>query len=211
MRRLVMVLLILILLPVISFGFEVTEFGMHVNLDRLTKRSTEIGRWHASLDVYVQQQLDPIWRMESAVGYDFADRSPFASVGFLRPVMDEMFVEADLILQWVPHHGFIGMVNTGMRYHPMISDSSRLILEAYPIQWGFVSVNHRYSLLPTLDPSFKMGLALVLEYGGFIGETVTISAYKVKGSRLPFSLFVGNDWYLTVGQLTTVIGSRPSL
>lgn len=211
MRRAIgMLLLIVALSPVLSYGFEVTEFGIHINLDRLTKRSTEIGRWHASVDVYVQQQLDPIWRMESAIGYDFADRSPFASVGFLRPVLEEMYVEADLVLQWVPQHGFVGMINTGMRYHPMISDSSRLILETYPVRWGFVSVNHRYSLLPAFDLSLKVGLVMVLEHGGFFGETVTISAIKVKGSRLPFSLFIGNDWYLTVGQLTTVIGSRPS-
>jgi len=208
MRRALIVILMMVLVSVCSYGFEVAEYGIHINIDRLTKRSTEIGQWHASVDVYVQQQLDVLWRMESALGYDFSDRSPFASVGFLRPVLDEMYVEADLVLQWVPHHGFIGMINTGMRYHPMISESSRLILEAYPIQWGFVSVNHRYSLLPAFDPSFKMGLALVLEHGGFFGETVTISAYKVKGSRLPFSLFIGNDWYLTAGQLTTVIGSR---
>ncbi|MBE0635619.1 hypothetical protein IH601_06465 [Candidatus Bipolaricaulota bacterium] len=207
MRRVVMLILAVVIVSLCCYGFDVTEYGVHINLNRLTKRSTETGRWHASVEVYVQQELDAVWRMESGLGYDFADSSPFASVGFLRSLMEEMYVEADFVLQWVPRHGFVGAVNTGMRYHPMIADRTRLILEAYPVQWGFVSVNHRYSLLPVISPSFKVGLVMLLEHGGFFGETVTIAAQKVE-RRLPFSLFIGNDYYLTAGQLTTVIGYR---
>ena len=207
MRRALIVILMMVLVPVSCYGFEILEYGIHINIDRLTKRSTETGRWHASIDVYIQRELDASWRMESGLGYDFADSSPFASVGFLRTILEEMYAEADFVLEWVPHHGFVGAVNTGMRYHPMIEERTRLILEAYPIQWGFVSVNHRYSLLPVINPSLKVGLVLVLEHGGFFGETVTITAQKVE-RRLPFSLFIGNDLYLTAGQLTTAIGTR---
>lgn len=195
----------------VSFGcgaFELLEFGFHVNLDRLATMNSNTGKWHASVEAYLQMELDAVWRTEAGIGFDFARLAPSGSIGFLRTVLDEMYLEGDLVLQWIPRHGIVATLDTGIRYHPAISEMSRLIVEVYPIQWQIISIDHRYFPVPEINLSLTIGGAMLLEQGGFFGETVKIEAYKIEDRRLPFSLFVGNDWFLTAGQLRTIFGYR---
>lgn len=208
MRRLAVLILVLVLLPFSCHAFALKEFGFHVNLDRLATMSSGSGRWHASIEAYVQTELDTIWRVETGIGFDFARLAPSFSIGFLAAIFDEMDLDGDLILQWIPRHGIVGTIDTGIRYHPQITEKSCLIIEIYPIKWQVISVDHSYFPIPELDLALTIGGVMLLDQGGFFGETVTIEAYKIETRRLPFSLFVGNGWFLTAGQLSTLVGYR---
>jgi len=208
MRRVTVLILVLVLLPLSCYAFAMKEFGFHVNLDRLATMNSSTGRWHASVEAYVQTEFDAIWRMETGIGFDFAKLAPSFSIGFLAAVFDEMDLDGDLILQWIPRFGVAATIDTGIRYHPQITEKSRLIVEVYPIKWQVISVDHRYFPIPEFDLSLTIGGVMLLDQGGFFGETVTIEAYKIETRRLPFSLFVGNGWFLTAGQLTTLFGYR---
>lgn len=208
MRRLVIVILALILIPASCYAVSVREFGFHINLNRLGTLSTNTGRWHASVEVYLQTELDSVWQVKSGLGFNFAEMAPVVSIGFSRSITDTMLVEADLALKWIPRYGIVGTIDTGFRYYPMISEQSQLILEMYPIRWQVISVKHRYVPIPQINLALTVGAAMLLDQGGFFGEAVTIEAYKIEDRRLPFSLFVGNGWYLTAGQLTTIFGYR---
>jgi len=196
------------LVSVSCFAFTMTEFGFHINLDRLAAANAPSGRWHASIKAYMQTEIDDIWRMESGIGFDFAEYSPFASIGFLASILTETDVCADLVLQWIPRFGIAATIGTGIRYQPQLSEKSRLILETYPVMWSIISVDHRYIPIPEIDLSLTIGAVLLLDQGGFFGEAMTVEAYKIEAYRLPFSLFVGNGWFLTAGQLTTRAGYR---
>lgn len=208
MRRLTGLILVLVLLPLplSCFAFALTEFGFRVNLDRLATLNSDTGQWHASVEAYLQTELDAVWQMGTGIGFDFSELAPTASIGFLRSITDTLFVDAAFILKWIPRYGIVGTIDTGMGYYPMISEQGQLILEIYPIQWQVISVDHRYIPIPQINLALTMGAVMLLDQGGFFGETVTIEAYKVEHRRLPFSLFVGNEWYLTVGQLTSRFG-----
>jgi hypothetical protein len=208
MRRFTVLILVLILVPVSCLSFTLKEFGFRVNLDRLATLSTNTGRWHASVAAYIQIELDSVWQVKTGIGFDFAKMAPVASIGLLRSITDSMLIEADLSLKWIPRYGVVGIIDTGMSCYPMISGQSQLIVEVYPIRWQVISVEHRYIPVPELNLALTIGVAMLLNQGGFFGETVTIDAYKVAHRRLPFSLFVGSGWYLTAGQLTTRVGCR---
>ncbi len=208
MQRFIVLILVFVLLPLRCHAFTVKEFGFHVNIDRLATMSSNTGRWHASVEAYLQMELDTVWRVETGIGFDFARLAPSGSIGFLRTILDEMYLEGDLVMQWIPRHGIVAAIDTGIRYSPEMSEESRLIVEVCPIQWQIISIDHRYFPIPEFNLSLTIGGALLLDHGGFFGETVTIEAYKIEDRRLPFSLFVGNGWYLTAGQLTTIFGYR---
>lgn len=208
MWRAAILIMVWILIPVSCHAVSVREVGFHVHLDRLGMLDTRGGRWHASVEVYLQTELDAVWHVENGLGFDFSEMSPVASIGFLRSFGDSLLVEGELDLKWIPRHGIVGTIDTGFRYAPMISETTELILETYPIQWQVISVEHRYIPIPQINLSLTIGAAMLLNQGGFFGQTVTIEAYKTTARRLPFSLFVGNAWYLTAGQFTTRIGYR---
>lgn len=206
MRRFVVVILVFILLPVSCHAFALREFGFHVNLDRLAIVNSNTGRWHASIKAYVQTEIDDVWRMETGIGFDFAKLAPSGSIGFLAAIRHDMDLDGDLVLQWIPRYGIAGTIDTGIRYQPQLTEKSRLIVEIYPIKWQIISVDHRYFPIPEFDLSLTIGGVMLLDQGGYFGETVTIEAYKIDTRRLSFSLFVGNGWFLTAGQLTTRVG-----
>jgi hypothetical protein len=208
MRRLAVLIAVLALVPISCFAFTLKEFGLHVNLDRLAAASSTSGRWHASIKAYMQTTIDDVWRMETGVGFDFSNYSPSASIGFLASVLTETDLNGDLVLQWIPWNGIAATINTGIRYQPQLSEKSRLIVEVYPITWEVISVDHRYIPIPEFDLSLTIGGVMLLDQGGFFGGSITVEAYKIDSHRLPFSLFVGNGWFLTAGQLTTRIGYR---
>lgn len=208
MKRIAVLFLMLVLFSGYCGAFELVEFGFQVNIDRLATVNSNTGKWHASVEAYLQMELDAIWRIETGIGFDFARLAPSGSIGFLRAVLDEMYLESDLVLQWIPRHGIVATIDTGIRYSPQISETGRLIVETYPIQWQIISIDHRYFPIPEFNLSLTIGGALLLDQGGFFGEIVTIEAYKIEDRRLPFSLFVGNGWFLTAGQLTTRFGYR---
>ena len=206
MRRFAALILVLVLVPVSCFAVAVKEFGFHVNLDRLGALDASTGYWNASIEAYVQTELDDAWRVNTGLGFDFARLAPLGFIGVQRSITNDMTIDADLTLKWIPRHGIVGTIDTGFRYAPMISEKSQLILEAYPIQWQVISVEHRYIPIPQINLSLAIGAAMLLNQGGFFGQTVTIEAYKVDGRRVPFSLFVGSGWFLTAGQFTTRVG-----
>jgi len=201
-------ILIGIFVSLTGHAFPLNEFGFHVNLDRLTSASSTTGRWHASIEAYVQTEIDDVWRMESGIGFDFASLAPSASIGLLASTLKDMDLNGDLILRWIPRHGIVATLDTGIRYQPRVSDKARWIFEIVPIRWNIISIDHSYFPVPRIDLSLTIGGVMLLEQGGFFGETITIEAYKIENRRLPFSLFVGNGWYLTAGQLTTRVGYR---
>lgn len=208
MKRIVVLFLMLILFSGYCCAFELLEFGFCVNIDRLATMSSNTGKWHANVETYLQMELDTVWRVETGIGFDFARLAPSGSIRFLRTVLDEMYLEGDLVMQWIPRHGIVATIDTGIRYSPEMSEESRLIVEVYPIQWQIISIDHRYFPIPEFNLSLTIGGALLLDRGGFFGETVTIEAYKIEDRRLPFSLFVGNGWFLTAGQMRTIFGYR---
>jgi len=157
MGRLTTVILVLILIPASCYAVSVREFGFHVNLDRLGTLGTNIGRWHAFVEVYLQTELDSVWQVRNGIGFDFSEMSPVASIGLLRSFGDSILVEADLALKWIPRYGVVGIIDTGFRYYPMISEQSQLILEMYPIRWQVISVEHRYIPIPQINLAMTVG------------------------------------------------------
>jgi|GEM_PF-2469946 len=208
MRRLTVLIAVLALISISCFAFTLKEFGLHVNLDRLAAASSTSGRWHASIKAYMQTTIDDVWRMETGIGFDFAKLAPSGSIGFLAAIRDDLDLDGDLVLQWIPRYGITATIDTGIRYQPQLTEKSRLILEVYPITWQVISVDHRYIPIPEFDLSITIGGVMLLDQGGFFGESITIEAYKIDSHRLAFSLFVGNGWFLTAGQLTTRVGYR---
>ncbi len=206
MRRWFVVILLLGTLSVGAQAFGIREFGFRVSIDRLATLASPSTAWHATVEAYLKTQLDVVWQVETGIGFDFARLAPSGSIGFLRSALADMELVGDVVLQWIPRFGIQASIDTGIRYHPTITDRSRLLLETYPIHWQVISVEHRYYPVPEFDPAVTIGGVLLLEQGGFFGETVTIDAYKIADRRLPFSLFIGNDWYLTAGELTTRFG-----
>jgi hypothetical protein len=206
MRRFAILILAFVFVPISCYAFSLTEFGVRVSVNRLAKQGSDMDRLQASAEIYLQSELDAVWQMKTGIGFDLASLAPFGTVGILRSIFDELYVEGDLVLKWIPHYGIVGTIDTGILYQPEISETIRLILEAYPITWQVISIDHRYFPIPQFHLSLTMGAVMSLEHGGFFGETVTIESYKIEDRRLPFSLFVGNGWYLTPGKLTTIIG-----
>ncbi len=156
----------------------------------------------------MQTEMDAVWRMESSIGFDFAKLAPSASIGLLASILNDMDLDGSLVLQWIPRIGITATLDTGIRYQPRMSDRARWILEVTPIRWDVVSIDHSYFPIPRINLSMTIGGVMLLEQGGFFGESVTIQGYKIESRRLPFSLFIGNGWYLTAGQLTTRVGYR---
>jgi len=206
MRHVAAVLLMGCLLSMACLGFEIVEAGFCISIDRLKTLISPTGRWEASANAYMLTALDEAWRMEMGLGFDFAHMAPSATLGFRDQATDTFLWEADATLQWVSRHGLVAWIDTGARYHPSITDRSRLILETFPIRWQIISIDHRYFPIPEFHFALTIGATLLLEQGGFIGEAVTIEGYKIDHRRLPFSLFVGNEWYLTVSEFATRIG-----
>jgi len=143
MRRLTTVILVLILIPASCYAAAVNEFGFHVNLDRLGTLSTNVGLWHASVEVYLQTELDSVWQVRNGLGFDFSEMSPVASIALLRSFGDSMRVEADLALKWIPRYGIVGTIDTGFGYYPMISEQSQLILEMGAVTFEAYKVDDR--------------------------------------------------------------------
>lgn len=206
MRRLLAIFLIVICVSSSCGAFAWKEFGFHVNLNRLATSSASTGRWHASVKAYMQTEIDAVWRMESSIGFDFARLAPSASIGLLASILNDMDLDGDLIMQWIPRLGIVATLDTGIRYQPPMSDRARWVLEITPVRWDIISIDHSYFPIPRLNLSMTVGGVMLLEQGGFFGESVTIQAYKIETRRLPFSLFIGNGWYLTAGQLTSRVG-----
>jgi hypothetical protein len=206
LRRLVVVGMSVGVLSMGAQAFAIRGFGFHVNINRLATSASPATSWHATLQAYLVTDLDPVWRVETGLGFDFDRLAPSGSIGFLRAVSDDLDVVSNVVLEWIPRVGIQASIDAGIRYDPLISDRASLILETYPIHWDVISVEHRYYPVPTFDPAVAIGGAYLLEHGGFFGETVTIDAYKIRDRRLPFSLFIGNDWYLTAAVLTTRFG-----
>jgi hypothetical protein len=206
LRRWFVLIVLLSTLSLCAHAFGIREFGFRVSIDRLGTLTAPTNGWHATIEAYLETQLDVVWQVETGIGFDFARMAPSGSIAFLRAGLANMELVGDVVLQWIPRFGIQASIDTGIRYHPMLSDRSRFVLETYPIHWQVISVEHRYYPVPEFNPAVTIGGVLLLEQGGFFGETVTIDAYKIADRRLPFSLFVGNDWYLTAGELTTRFG-----
>jgi len=206
MKRLIAIVILICCLSVACLAFETVEAGFSISVDRLRALLAPDGRWAASVDAYMLTALDDVWRMETRLGFDFAHMAPSATIGFRDQVSESFLLEADVTLQWRPRHGIIAWIDTGIRYHPLITERSRLILETFPIRWQIISVDHRYFPIPELRLAGTFGAMLLLEQGGFVGEAITVQGYKIEHRRLPFSLFVGNEWYLTVADFATRIG-----
>jgi len=198
------VILATLALPAGAFG--IAEIGLHVSIDRLETLTSTTGAWHATVRAFVRTELDAVWTMDMGLGLDVARMAPAVTLGLNRDLLQNLFVAADLTLQWIPRYGIAAALDTGLCYHPTVSDGGQLVLETFPVHWQIVSVDHRYVPVPELLLSFALGANLLLEHGGAIGEVLTIEGYKIEDRRLPFSLFVGNGWYLTLAQLTTRVG-----
>ncbi len=191
-------------LPAGAFG--IAEIGLCVSIDRLEALTSAAGAWHVTLRAFVRTELDAVWTMDLGLGLDVARMAPAVTIGLSRDLLQSVFVAAGLGLEWVPRYGIAAALDTGLCYHPTISEGGQLILETFPVHWQIVSVDHRYVPVPELRLSFALGANLLLEHGGRFGEVLTIEGYKIEDRRLPFSLFVGNGWYLTLAEFTTRVG-----
>jgi len=183
-----------------------TEIGVRVSIDRLATLTSATGIWQANVRAYVRTALDDVWCMDMGLGFDFARMAPSATIGLRRGVLQDIVLEGDVTLAWIPRHGIVAALDTGVGYYPQISERGQLILETFPMHWQIVSVDHRYIPVPELRLSFALGANLLLEQSGYFGEVITVEGYKIENRRLPFSLFVGNGWYLTAARFTTLVG-----
>lgn len=199
-------LLAVVLVSLPGGAFDLEEIGLRVSIDRLATATSATGAWHASVRGYVRTALDSVWCMDTGLGFDFVERAVFGTIGFRRDVLKNLVVEGDVTLQWIPRRGVTGAIDAGICYAPQISERGQLILETFPVHWQLISVDHRYIPVPELHLAFTVGANLLLDQGGFFGEAITVEGYKIEHRRLPFSLFVGNGWYLTMAQFTTRVG-----
>jgi hypothetical protein len=206
MRRLIAMGLLLVTVSICADAFSIREIGVCVRIDRLERLDAPATTWHAILHASVGVELDPVWGAEVGLGFDVARVVPSGSIGFVRLLTKDLSVVGDMTMEWVRGSGIQAAIDTGIRYEPLISAQSRLLLAVAPIHWDMISLNHRYYPIPAFSPAVTIGGAYLLSRGGFLGQSITIDAYELQDRRVPFSLFIGNDWYLTVGQLTTSFG-----
>jgi len=96
---------VLLFVPVSCFAVALKKFGFHVNLDRLGALDSSTEYWNASIEAYAQTELDDVWRVNTGLGFDFARLAPLGFIGVQRSITNNMIIDADLTLKWIPLHG----------------------------------------------------------------------------------------------------------
>ena len=99
-------------MPVSCFAVALKKFGFHVNLDRLGALDSSTEYWNASIEAYVQTELDDVWRVNTGLGFDFARLAPLGFIGVQRSITNNMTIDADFTLKWIPRHGSVRRITS---------------------------------------------------------------------------------------------------
>lgn len=208
MRRLAIVLCAALLIGFTLPVCGIDEIGVRVQIGLPKFGGASGGRWGASVEAYLDIELDAAWTLQSGIGLNSLDFSPRAWLGLSMTFWERFELLGDVVLRWIPRRGLLSTINTGLRYRGPFTASSDIIIESYPVQFLVESRDHLLYLVPAFVPSVSLGGAIVIEHGWF-GELVTVSAYKSPSRRQSFALFIGNEWYLAVQYATTIFGYSP--
>jgi hypothetical protein len=199
------VLVILIGMAASAQAMQVREFGARFDLTLQPLYAAGEVHWNFDLGAYALLDLNGAWGVRASAGFDVLNAGPYASLGAIRTVVEHVYLEGDVTLQWSFHASTPTVVaDAGIRFTGDPDGSVRSQLAIFPASWTLAAASGAPTSF-SFSPSFTVYGAVVLETGLLVGEAATVTFLRVPSLSVQPVFAIGGGWMLAT-RFTTNLG-----